>query len=128
MPIMSLEGKKVMWVEDDKFLSDVIAKKLSSEKAHLVHTAVGEEAFPLAEKELPDIILLDILLPGLDGFEILRLLKKSDRTRSIPVILFSNLGQKSDIDKGKDLGAVKFLVKATVTLDEIVSEIKSTLP
>lgn len=117
-----------MWVEDDAFLSDVIAKKLASEKCVLVHTGVGEEAFPLAEKEMPEIILLDILLPGLDGFEILRLLKKSEKTRHIPVILFSNLGQKSDIDRGKNLGAVKFLVKATVTLDEIVGEIKNTLP
>lgn len=117
-----------MWVEDDAFLSDVIAKKLSSEKAILFHTANGEEAFPMAEKEMPDIILLDILLPGMDGFEILRQLKKSEKTRSIPVILFSNLGQREDIDKGKDLGAVKFLVKATVTLDEIVGEIKNTLP
>lgn len=124
----NIEGKKVMWVEDDAFLSDVIAKKLSSEKAILFHTANGEEAFPMAEKEMPDIILLDILLPGMDGFEILRQLKKSEKTRSIPVILFSNLGQREDIDKGKDLGAVKFLVKATVTLDEIVGEIKNTLP
>lgn len=124
----TIEGKKVMWVEDDAFLSDVIAKKLAAEKAQLVHTANGEEAFPLAEKEMPDIILLDILLPGMDGFEILRQLKKSEKTRSIPVILFSNLGQREDIDKGKDLGAVKFLVKATVTLDEIVGEIKNTLP
>lgn len=124
----TIEGKKVMWVEDDAFLSDVIAKKLASEKAILFHTANGEEAFAMAEKEVPDIILLDILLPGLDGFEILRQLKKNDKTKGIPVILFSNLGQKTDIDKGKDLGAVKFLVKATVTLDEIVSEIKNTLP
>ena len=123
----SLEGKKVMWVEDDKFLSDIIARKLSREKCLLIHATEGEEAVALVEKELPDIILLDILLPGIDGFEILSRLKANPKTKNIPVILLSNLGQKSDVDKGQSLGATRFLVKATVTLDEIISEVKSVI-
>ncbi|MBI2476283.1 MAG: response regulator [Candidatus Taylorbacteria bacterium] len=123
----SIEGKKVMWVEDDKFLSDVIARKLSNEKCKLLHAADGEQALALLEKEVPDIILLDILLPGLDGFEALSRVKASDKTKNIPVIILSNLGQKADIEKGKKLGADSFLIKATVTLDEIIEELKTVL-
>jgi len=124
---MTLEGKKVMWVEDDRFLSDIISRKLLREKCVLIHAVEGEGAISLAEKEQPDIILLDILLPGIDGFEILSRLKANLRTKTIPVILLSNLGQKTDVDKGKSLGADQFLIKATVTLDEIVEEIKNLL-
>lgn len=122
-----LNGKKIMWVEDDKFLSDIISRKLSQEKCTLIHATDGEEVVGVAEKELPDIILLDILLPGIDGFEILSRLKANDKTKKIPVILLSNLGQQADIEKGKTLGSERFLIKATVTLDEIVAEVKSVL-
>lgn len=122
-----LSGKKIMWVEDDKFLSDIIARKLSMQGCILVHATEGEEALRVLEKELPDLILLDILLSGIDGFEILRRIKANDKTRHIPVILLSNLGQKEDVDKGTKAGAARFLIKATVTLDEIVEEIKTVL-
>ena len=116
-----------MWVEDDKFLSDIIARKLSLQGCALVHATEGEEALKLLQSENPDLILLDILLSGIDGFEILKRIKENPKTKHIPVILLSNLGQKSDVDKGKALGAARFLIKATVTLDEIVEEIKRVL-
>ena len=122
-----LAGKKIMWVEDDKFLSDIIARKLSMQGCSLLHATEGEEALRMLEKEQPDLILLDILLSGIDGFEILKRLKSGEKTKHIPVILLSNLGQKEDIEKGKTLGAARFLIKATVTLDEIVEEIKTVL-
>ncbi len=123
----SLAGKKIMWVEDDKFLSDIIARKLSNEKCVLFHATEGESALRLIEKEIPDMVVLDILLPGMDGFQILSKIKENPKTKHVPVILLSNLGQKSDMDKGRDLGADRFLIKATVTLDEIVSEIKAVV-
>jgi len=122
-----LTGKKIMWVEDDKFLSDIIARKLSTQGCALVHATEGETALKLLEKENPDLILLDILLSGIDGFEILKRIKATPAHKNTPVILLSNLGQKSDVDKGKTLGAARFLIKATVTLDEIIEEIKSVL-
>ncbi len=122
-----LAGKKIMWIEDDQFLSDIIARKLSQAECKLLHATDGEEAFPMIEEEMPDVILLDILLPGMNGFEILNQLKANQKTKMIPVILLSNLGQQEDIDKGKKLGAARFLIKATVTLDEIVGEIKGVL-
>lgn len=116
-----------MWVEDDEFLSDIIARKFSAQGCSLVHATNGEEALVVLEKEHPDLLLLDILLPGIDGFEILRRLKSNLKTQNIPVILLSNLGQKADVEKGTKLGAARFLIKATVTLDEIVEEIKAVI-
>lgn len=123
----TLSGKKIMWVEDDVFLSEIIARKLKTEGCILIYSSEGEKALAEVESVMPDIILLDILLSGIDGFEILRRLKENPKVKGIPVILLSNLGQKSDIDKGERLGATRFLVKATVTLDEILMEIRQTI-
>lgn len=123
----ALVGKKLLWVEDDRFLKDIITVRLANEGCLLLHAGDETDAMSLLQKERPDIILLDILLPGTDGFEILKKLKADPSTKDIPVILLSNLSQQADIDKGKQLGAVKFLVKSTVTLDEIIGEVKSVL-
>ena len=125
--LVSIAGKKIMWVEDDKFLSDLIARKLVNEKCILLSATEGEEALTVIHKEKPDVVLLDILLSGIDGFEILSRLKANASTKDIPVILLSNLGQKPDIERGSKLGAARFLIKATVTLDEIIDEIKGVL-
>lgn len=124
---VNLDGKKVMWIEDDQFLNDIIAHKLSKTTFAFFHAAEGEEALRIISQEVPDIIMLDIILSGMDGFEILRRIKADDKVKHIPVILLSNLGQQSDLDKGKDLGALRFLVKATVTPDEIIDQIREVL-
>lgn len=123
----NLEGKKVMWVEDDQFLNDIIARKLSLTKCTFFHSTEGEEALKIISKEIPDIVMLDIVLSGIDGFEILRRIKNDPKIKHIPVILLSNLGQASDIDKGKSLGAVCFMIKATVTPDEIIDQMKKVI-
>jgi CheY-like chemotaxis protein len=122
--VLSLEGKKILWVEDDQFLNDIIARKLTATKCHFFHATGGEEALSIISKEKPDVVMLDIILSGMDGFEILRRIKSNPETKDTPVILLSNLGQPSDLEKGKNLGAEKFLVKATVSLNEIIGEIK----
>src|SRR3989338_3510950 len=106
----TLKGTKVLWVEDDMFLTDILVKKLSAEGANVLHANNGEEALKLLESEKPQVILLDILLSGIDGFEVLRRVKTDDKVKHIPVILLSNLGQKADLDKGKELGATKFMI------------------
>lgn len=123
----ALDGKKIMWVEDDSFLSEIITRKLSSEKCTLVHAKDGEMALSIVEDEKPDIILLDILLPGMNGFEVLEKLKANDKVKDTPVILLSNLGQATDVEKGKQLGANRFLIKATLTLDEIIDQVQQVL-
>jgi len=127
MASKDLNGKKIMWVEDDKFLSDLISRKLSTQGSVLVHAASGEEAIQKVEKEMPDILLLDVLLPGMSGFDVLQKVKENPATKHIPVLMLSNMGQRSDFEKSDKLGAKKFLVKATVTLDEIVQEIKNLI-
>lgn len=122
-----LAGKKLLWVEDDRFLKDIITVRLANEGCLLLHAGDESEAFSLLEKERPDVVLLDILLPGTDGFEILKKLKTTESTKNIPVILLSNLSQQADIERGKNGGAEKFLVKSTVTLDEIINEIRDVL-
>lgn len=121
---INLEGKKILWVEDDKFLNDIITRKLASTKSIFFRTTDGEEALKIAEEKMPDIIVLDIILSGMDGFEILKRIKTNEKTKKIPVILLSNLGQPMDIEKGKNLGAEMFLTKATITLDEIIMKIE----
>jgi len=122
-----LAGKKVMWVEDDAFLSEIIARKLATEKCSLIYANNAEKALSLLESEVPDIILLDILLPGMDGYDLLEKIKSNPKFKDIPVMILSNLGQESDREKGKKLGASRFLVKATMQLDEIIREIESVL-
>ena len=124
---VSLEGKKIVWVEDDQFINDIIARKLSMTKCLFFHTNEGLKALKIINKEMPDIVMLDIVLYGMDGFEILRRIKNDPKIKHIPVILLSNLGQASDIEKGKNLGAVRFLVKATVTPNEIMEQIREVL-
>ncbi|MEK7568007.1 MAG: response regulator [Patescibacteria group bacterium] len=122
-----LSGKKILWVEDDRFLKDIVTLRLSNEGCQLLHAGDETEALAFMEKETPDIVLLDILLPGSDGFEILKKIKANGKWKNVPVVLLSNLSQKADLDKGRELGAIKFLVKSTVTLDEIINEIRSVV-
>ncbi|MBX4210389.1 response regulator [Candidatus Parcubacteria bacterium] len=122
---ISLKDKKIMWVEDDQFLSDLISRKLAAQGCKLIYAATGEDALKKLETEKPDLILLDILLPGINGFEVLEKIKADQRLKAIPVIILSNLAQKSEIDRGKSLGADRFLIKATLILDQVVNEIKT---
>lgn len=122
----TLAGKTVMWVEDDAFLSEIVARKLSSKQCTLLRANDADETFKMLKTAKPDIIMLDILLPGMNGYEILEKLKNDENTKDIPVIILSNFGQKSEVEKGLQLGAEKFLIKATLTLDEIVDEIGRT--
>lgn len=116
----------VLVVEDDKLLSDLLARKFTAEKFKILYAPTGERALEiLKERERPDLILLDILLPGIDGFEVLRQVKSSQESQNIPVIILSNLGQDSDIELGKKLGAAEFLVKVSLTLDEIVAKVRA---
>lgn len=123
----ALSERKILAVEDDVFLSNLLSQKLSESGGTLFNAERGEEALRIAQEKNPDVILLDILLPGMDGFEVLKRLKMDEKTKDIPVIILSNLGQKQDIEKGEELGAELFLTKATFTLDEILEKIESVL-
>jgi len=121
------KASKILWVEDDKFLSDILSKKFISLGYNLIKAGNGSEALKILETEIPDIIMLDIVMPDLNGFDVLQKLKSQDRFKSIPVIILSNLSSASDIEKSKKLGAVGFIVKAAVSLDEIVEQVQKVL-
>ena len=98
---MAEEKIKILLVEDDSFLLSMYAAKFELENFKVVTADDGEKAVRLALKEAPDIILLDIILPKIDGFEVLRRLKDSKDTVNIPVILLTNLSQKEEIEQGR---------------------------
>ena len=118
---------KVLVVEDDKFLRELLVRKLFGEGFDIQSAIDSEGAFEILSKWTPEIILLDLILPGEDGFTILEKLKADTKLASIPVIILSNLGQQEDIDKAMSLGASDFMVKANFTLDEIIEKIIKAL-
>jgi len=120
----TLKDVKIVWVEDDKFLVSLIQKRISETGAVLVQVTDGAKAFETIVKEKPSIVILDLLMQNLDGFEILKQLKADAHTKAIPVLVLSNLGQKEEIEKARELGAVKFVVKASIGLDGIIPEIE----
>lgn len=124
---ISIEGKKIVIVEDDEFLSDLLKEKFKIEKADVTHVTNGVDLLSSLEDLNPDLILLDIVLPKMDGYDILDAIKSNEKTSHIPVVMLSNLGQESDIKRGKQKGAERFLVKAMFSLDEVVTEVKQTL-
>lgn len=117
----------VLLVEDDSFLSNIYKTKFELEGFKITTAEDGALGLELAKKKKPDIILLDILLPKMDGFMVLEKLKADSAIASIPVILLTNLGQKDDVDKGLKLGAVDYLIKAHFKPSETVEKVYEAL-
>ena len=119
--------KKILLIEDDSFIIDIYITKLK-EVGFSVQSAVnGEEALVKIKQSRPDLVLLDIVLPQVTGFEFLQEIKSIPELKNVPVIVLSNLGQKKEVEKGLDLGAVKYLIKAHYTPTEVVEEIRAVL-
>lgn len=121
------EKTHVLLVEDDVFLSGIYQKKFEMEGYKVSLVDNGEKVFSEVKKKKPDIVLLDILLPKLDGFAVLSKLKSDAEIKEIPVILLTNLGQKDDVEKGLQLGAVDYLIKAHFKPSEVVDKVKKVL-
>lgn len=121
------EGHTVLVVEDDTFLRELLVEKLSSEGFKVLSATDGKECQTILEKQLPHLIILDLILPDINGFEILEQIKKAPRTQAIPVIVLSNLDQKEDIDRAMSGGAIDFMIKANFSLSEIISRVKKHL-
>jgi len=118
---------KVFIAEDDMFISSLLVKKFESVGAIVATVSAGDIAAANIKKEMPNIVLLDIMLPGADGFQIIQQLKADPDTKNIPVIMLSNLGERDQIEKAKKYGAVNFLIKATLSVDEIIAEVAKQL-
>lgn len=120
-------AKKILVIEDDRFLRELIARKLSDDGFVIIEAMDGEEGLKKVKEEKPDLILLDLILPSIDGFEVLSQIKKDENLKSIPVIILSNLGQREEVEKGLKMGAVDYLIKAHFTLGEIIEKMKNIL-
>jgi len=119
--------KKVLLVEDDPFLTEIYGSKLKDSGFSVILAPDGEGCLKKMEQEIPDLILLDIVLPGVDGWEVLRKIQKEDKFKKIKIVILSNLGQKDDVEKGLKFGATKYLIKAHYAPSEVIEEIKKIL-
>lgn len=118
---------KILLVEDDEMLLEMYSLKLRDEGFNLFTANDGAAALEIALREKPLVILLDIMMPKMDGFAVLTELRKDDSMKQTPIVMLSNLGQQGDIDKGKELGATDYVVKASMTPTQVVEKIKSYL-
>ena len=122
-----LAGKRVLLIEDDYFLQDLLARKITQKGGIMSAAFDGPSGIEKASEETPDIILLDIVLPNMDGFEVLKKLKATPVVQEVPVIILSNLGQNEDLERGTRLGAAGFFTKAHLSLDEVVEKVRGAL-
>ncbi|MDP4008582.1 MAG: response regulator [Candidatus Peregrinibacteria bacterium] len=124
---MTNKNIKIFIAEDDKFLSKIYRTRLEQEDYTIIAANNGIDAVEKIIAEQPDLILLDLLIPQKNGFDVLEELKANSTTQNIPVIILSNLGQESDVEKGMKLGAIDFLIKANFSIDEVTGKIKEHL-
>jgi len=124
---MENKNKKILIIEDDSFLADMYAAKFQM-KGYKVNLAEnGREAMKEIQKEKPSLIILDILMPKMDGFEFLEQFKKNEKFKNIPVIILTNLGQKREVERGFNLGADDYIIKAYFTPKEVVEKVETLL-
>ncbi len=118
---------KILLVEDDPFLSSLLRNRIVKEGFEVEMVKDGEEALPMLKKAKPDLVLLDLILPGKSGFEVMEDIKNDPQISKVPIVIISNLGQDSDIARGKELGAADYLVKANISIDFLVGKVKEIL-
>lgn len=125
---MAKQSTQILLVEDDSFISGMYQTKLANLGFTVEVIEDGQAAWERLQRDpLPDLVLLDIVLPQRDGFEILAALRKQRRTKNLPVILLTNLGQRPDVERGTKLGADEYIIKAHYTPTEVVEKISKVL-
>lgn len=113
-----------MLIEDDHFLSSLMKARLEKEGFGVIQAFDGEEAMDILKKEVPDLVVLDLIMPKVTGFEVLQMISISPQLDKVPVVIVSNLAQDSDIEKARQLGAKEYFVKVKVSIDDLVGKIK----
>ncbi len=121
------KGKKVLIVEDDALLAKVLSESFQAEKFQVLNVDNGLHVEEAVKKFSPHIILLDLILPGLDGFAVLKQLKEDSKTEKIPVVVLSNLSDVGDVKSTKALGAEEYFIKSNTAMDKIVNYVKDKL-
>ncbi|MCH8986942.1 response regulator [Patescibacteria group bacterium] len=119
--------KKILFIEDEASLQKAVGDILTEEKFEVISALDGEVGLRFAKDQKPDLILLDLILPKMNGIEVLKELKASQETKDIPVIVLTNSEEMEHIQQAIDLGATTYLVKINYKLDEVVEKIKGVL-
>jgi DNA-binding response OmpR family regulator len=120
--------KQIFLIEDDQFLSSLLKNRLEKESFEVIIARTGDEALELLKTAEPSLIMLDIILPGTSGFEVLEKIRSDIKTDKTPVVIISNLGQEADMERAKQLGGVlEYFVKAKTPIDELVKRVKELL-
>ncbi len=119
--------QKILLVEDDPLLIDIYATKLKQSGFEVLIVDHGEKALKTIREQKPDLVLLDVVLPNEDGWEILRTIKKDEELKETKVVVLSNLGQKEEVEKGLQLGAIRYLIKAHYTPSQVAQEAQNIL-
>jgi DNA-binding response OmpR family regulator len=120
-------GKNILFIEDERALHKSLKEILEIENIELLSAFDGEEGLKKAQETKPDLILLDLVLPKLHGFDVLKKIKEDEELREIPLIILTNLEGVDEVEKALELGATTYLAKSSYTLMEIVKKIKETL-
>ena len=120
-------GSKILIIEDDHFLSMLMKARLEKEGFQVAQAFDGEEALNILKKDRPSLIILDLIMPKISGFEVMETISVDPQFSKVPVIVLSNLGQESDIQKVKALGAVLHLTKVRTTIDDIVKGVRTLI-
>ena len=120
---MGESARRVLLAEDDRFLRKAAETALKRHGFAVVPAVDGDEALRLARAEPPDLVLLDLIMPKMQGFEVLRALKADPSTAPIPVVILSNLGQEGDVKQAMDAGAAGYFVKANLSLQDLVKRV-----
>ncbi len=123
----NMKKMKILIIEDEVTLQKALSEYLTSEKFEVLSALDGEKGLELVITEMPDLVILDIILPKMDGYVVLDKIKSDPKTKNIPVILLTNLESAKDIQKAFEKGATTYLVKSNYRLEEIVMKIKETL-
>ncbi|PLX27373.1 response regulator [Candidatus Parcubacteria bacterium] len=121
------EKIKIALIEDDPYLSSMYATKFELEGYEVVTASDGEKGLALIQSKIPNLILLDVMMPKMNGFDVLERIKKDDKTKDIPVILLTNLNQSDEVERGMRMGAVDYLIKAHFLPSEVVEKVKMAL-
>ncbi|MBI2577978.1 MAG: response regulator [Candidatus Wildermuthbacteria bacterium] len=119
--------KTILFVEDESALQKTLEDRLKKEGFEMVHALDGESGLRLAQEKQPDLVLLDLTLPRMTGFEVLDGLKRLESTKAIPVIVLTNLEDLEDVQRALDLGAKTYLVKSNYTLEEVAAKVKQAV-
>ncbi len=125
--ICMTKGTHILIVEDDEFMASILSKELQGAGAEVTHAASAEKGMEALEKKIPDLLILDILLPGMSGLDALAKIRGDAKTKHLPIIIASNFASDAQIKQAQSLGVQSYLIKSATTPPEILAEVEKVL-